>query len=150
MNKPCVAFQHIQKVSNDPRNDISIDDLCTLHNVSRSGYYSWIAHEDARQAREAKDQADFALILEAYLRCGRKKGAKGIQMNLLQRENGPVVMNLKKIRRLMNKYNLVCPIRKANPYRRMAKAIRTNNIADNLVSRNFEKFEEKNKIYSLP
>ena len=40
----------------------------------------------------------------------------------------------------MNKYNLVCPIRKANPYRRMAKAIRTNNIADNLVSRNFEKF----------
>lgn len=140
MNKPCVAFQHIQKVSNDPRNDISIDDLCTLHNVSRSGYYNWIAHEDARQAREAKDQADFALILEAYLRCGRKKGVKGIQMNLLQRENGPVVMNLKKIRRLMNKYNLVCPIRKANPYRRMAKAIRTNNIADNLVSRNFEKF----------
>lgn len=61
-------------------------------------------------------------------------------MNLLQRENGPVVMNLKKIRRLMNKYNLVCPIRKANPYRRMAKAIRTNNIADNLVPRNFEKF----------
>ncbi|MGF2053784.1 hypothetical protein [Vagococcus fluvialis] len=34
------------------------------------------------------------------------------------------VMNLKKIRRLMKKFNLVCPIRKANPYRRMAKSTR--------------------------
>ena len=33
---------------------------------------------------------------------------------------------------------LVCPIRKANPYRRMQKAIRTNNTAENLVKREFE------------
>ena len=46
-------------------------------------------------------------------------------------------MNLKKIRRLMHKYGLFCPIRKANPYRRMAKALKTNNIADNVVKRNF-------------
>lgn len=52
--------------------------------------------------------------------------------------NPPVVMNIKKIRRLMKKYNLFCPIRKANPYRRMAKAIKTNNYADNLLQREFE------------
>ncbi len=46
-------------------------------------------------------------------------------------------MNVKKIRRLMKKYNLFCPIRKANPYRRMAKALRTNNVADNLLQREF-------------
>ena len=46
-------------------------------------------------------------------------------------------MNVKKIRRLMKKYNLFCPIRKANPYRRMAKAIRTNSVADNHVKREF-------------
>ena len=40
-----------------------------------------------------------------------------------------VRMNGKKIRRLMKKFGLVCPIRKANPYRRMQKAIRTNNTA---------------------
>lgn len=50
----------------------------------------------------------------------------------------PVVMNIKKIRRLMNKYGLFCPVRKANPYRRMAKALRTNHVADNLVNREFE------------
>ena len=46
-------------------------------------------------------------------------------------------MNLKKIRRLMKKYGLFCPIRKANPYRRMAKALRTNAVADNRVNREF-------------
>lgn len=38
----------------------------------------------------------------------------------------------------MKKYGLVCGVRKANPYRRMAKAIKTNNVADNLVNRQFE------------
>ena len=46
-------------------------------------------------------------------------------------------MNHKKIRRLMNKYGLFCPIRKANPYRRMAKALRTDSIAPNIVQRKF-------------
>lgn len=37
----------------------------------------------------------------------------------------------------MKKYHLFCPIRKANPYRRMAKAIQTNAVADNKVKREF-------------
>ena len=52
----------------------------------------------------------------------------------------PVVMNIKKIQRLMRKYQLFCPIRKANPYRRMAKAIRTNKVADNLLQREFKAY----------
>lgn len=47
-------------------------------------------------------------------------------------------MNVKKIRRLMRKYGLKCPIRKANPYRRMAKALKTSNVAPNLLNREFE------------
>ena len=50
----------------------------------------------------------------------------------------PVHMNIKKIRRLMKKYGLFCPIRKANPYRRMAKALKTDAVADNLLNREFE------------
>ena len=60
-------------------------------------------------------------------------------MSLLHRDP-PVVMNVKKIRRLMDKYGLSCPIRKANPYRRMAKALRTSNVADNLLKREFRKY----------
>ncbi len=37
----------------------------------------------------------------------------------------------------MRKYRLNCPIRKANPYRRMAQAMRTSKVADNLLKREF-------------
>jgi transposase InsO family protein len=40
----------------------------------------------------------------------------------------------------MDKYGLLCPIRKANPYRRLAKAIKTNNVADNLLNRKFTEY----------
>lgn len=58
-------------------------------------------------------------------------------MQLLHKKPA-VVMNIKKIRRLMAKYGLFCPIRKANPYRRMARALKTSNVAENLVNREFE------------
>ena len=48
-----------------------------------------------------------------------------------------IQMNHKKILRLMRKYGLWCPIRQANPYRRMAKALQTNSIVDNHVNREF-------------
>ena len=50
------------------------------------------------------------------------------------------VMNIKKISRLMKKYNLFCPIRKANPYRRMMKALQSSNYAENLLERQFKAF----------
>ncbi len=34
----------------------------------------------------------------------------------------------------------MCPIRKANPYRRMAKALKTNHDADNLLDRKFTEY----------
>lgn len=108
--------------------------MCELAGVSRSGYYNWIRSAATRYNKELRDKADFALILEAYNYRGYAKGARSIYMRLL---HTGVRMNLKKIRRLMKKYNLFCPIRKANPYRRMAKAIRTNAVADNRVNREF-------------
>ena len=48
-----------------------------------------------------------------------------------------VTMNLKKIRRLMHKYGLKCPYRGPNPYRQMAKALKTNTIFPNKVDRKF-------------
>lgn len=47
-------------------------------------------------------------------------------------------MNLKKIRRLMKKFGLYCPIRKANPYKRMAKAMKTSHVAPNKLKRKFK------------
>ena len=109
--------------------------MCALAGVTRSGYYNWVRSDDARTKRELRDKSDFALILEAYHHRGYAKGARGIYMRL--RHQG-IRMNLKKIRRLMHKFGLFCPIRKANPYRRMARAMRTNAVADNHVKREFK------------
>ena len=118
-------------------NLLNITWLCDAAGVSRSGYYHYLKTEDLRQQREEQDKEDFLIILEAYQFRGYDKGARGIYMRLLHM-NPPVHMNIKKIRRLMKKYGLLCPIRKANPYRRIAKALRTSNVAPNLLNREFE------------
>ena len=58
----------------------------------------------------------------------------------------PVVMNIKKIRRLMRKYGLFCPIRQTNPYRRMAKAMKTSHVAKNEINRQFRSYEPRRAL----
>lgn len=129
-------FKIIYEVLQKQNNLLSTTMLCDIAGVSRSGYYNWVNAADKRDKKEDKDRADFELILEAYRHRGYSKGARGIYMNLAHQKPA-IIMNLKKIRRLMQKYHLVCPIRKANPYRRMAKALRTSNVADNILKREF-------------
>lgn len=132
-------FEIIHDVVSKENNMLNISMLCDIAGVSRSGYYRWVNAAKHREKQELKDRADFEIILKAYNHRGYSKGAKGIYMHLIHQEE-PIVMNLKKIRRLMKKYNLICPIRKANPYRRMAKALKTSNVAENLVNREFTKY----------
>lgn len=127
-------FEIIHNATCRDNNALSIAKMCELANVSRSGYYEWIAAEPYRQKREDSDKADFDLILEAYKHRGYAKGARSIYMRLLHTD---VVMNLKKIRRLMHKYGLKCPYRGPNPYRQMAKALKTNTVFPNEVDRKF-------------
>ena len=130
-----IIFQTVQSVGNT----VSVSELCLLSGVSRSGYYAWVKAAPIREKQELQDRQDFDLILSAYKQRGYSKGARGIYM-ALQHMKPPVTMNLKKIRRLMEKYNLVCPIRRPNPYRQMAKALKTCNVAENLLNREFESY----------
>ena len=117
-------------------NCLSIARLCKLAGVSRSGYYAWESAAPVREEREETDRRDFEEILKAYKFRGYAKGARSIYMRLLH--VGPR-MNLKKIRRLMQKYGLKCPYRGPNPYRQMAKAIKTDSVFPNVVKREFTK-----------
>lgn len=134
---PEIKFALIREATLRDNNLLKISKMCEIAGVSRSGYYNWCNSEGSRKAREDSDRADFELILEAYKYRGYAKGARGIHMRLLH--NPGIIMNVKKIRRLMRKYNLRCPIRKANPYRRMAKNLATSNVADNIVNREFKR-----------
>lgn len=137
MNNKAAKFQIIYEIARNPDNLLSIDDLCKTAGVSKSGYYYWLNASDFRAKKEEQDRTDFDLILAAFKYRGYDKGIRGIHMRLLH-QNPPVVMNVKKIQRLMRKYGLLCPIRKANPYRRMARALKTSNYSENLVKREFE------------
>jgi len=130
-------YQIIHEMTQRKDNVLKVTWLCEAACVSRSGYYHYLATEDIRLEREKQDQQDFQIILEAYQHRGYNKGARSIYMRLLHM-SPPVHMNIKKIRRLMKKYGLFCPIRKANPYRRMAKAMATAYVAPNLLNREFE------------
>lgn len=107
--------------------------------MSASGYYRWCSAEEQRQLREATDERDFLLIKEHFEALKRKAGALVIKMRL-ERLNS-VVMNHKKIRRLMRKFRLVAVIRQANPYRKMAKATQEHHTCPNLLKRQFDQGE---------
>ena len=106
-----VKFALIREATLRDNNLLKISVLCEIAGVSRSGYYNWISKEPVRKARDDSDQKDFDLVLEAYRFRGYNKGARGIHMRLLHMG---IIMNVKKIRRLMRKFGLKCPIRKAN------------------------------------
>ena len=127
---PEVKFAIIREATRRDDNLLKISTMCRIANVSRSGYYNWCASEAIRQAREEADRRDFDLILEAYRFRGYDKGARGIHMRLLHQPG--IIMNVKKIRRLMRKFDLHCQIR-----------IATSNVAPNLVDRRFRQAPRK-------
>ncbi|MBU5336252.1 HTH domain-containing protein, partial [Intestinibacter bartlettii] len=93
--------------------------LCQIADVSTSGYYKFLKSTELRKHRESNDLKAKEIILKAFNHRGYKKGSRSIKMTL-ENEFG-IKMNRKKIQRIMRKYNILCPIRKANPYKRMAK-----------------------------
>jgi len=112
--------------------------LCDLMEVSRSGYYNYFDEKSAqkRATQEKADEVIKEIILKAYDFRGRKKGARQIKMTL-QNQYG-IRYNLKRIRRIMKKYEIICPIRKANPVRRMAKATKEHRTCPNELQRKFK------------
>lgn len=134
---PSAKYAVIHEMLSRDDNMLNIKRLCEIAGVSRSGYYYWINTEKDRIARQLKDDADFALILAAFKFRGYDKGSRGIQMRLIHL-NPPIIMNRKKIQRLMGKYHLHCPIRTVNPYRKMRKALQEAKVAPNTLNREFK------------
>ena len=89
--------------------------------------------------KEAADEREVQLIQAHFNQLNGKAGALVIKMQL-ENLNG-IVMNHKKIRRLMRKFGLVATLRQANPYRKMAKATQEHLTCENLLKRKFNQGE---------
>ena len=106
--------------------------LCAIARVSRSGYYKWLRHADDQD----KDHGDYLLIKAVFDQGKRKYGFRSVQMHLKTEKN--VMMNHKKIIRIMNKYRLYARIRRINPYRQIMRKTQEHRIFPNILDRNFQ------------
>ena len=113
--------------------------LCQLVNVSRSGYYQWLAAMEHRATREEMEAFDVERIRHHFERLRTKAGALTIKMHLEHEDH--IIMNHKKIRRLMKKHQLIASVRRANPYKKMLKATQEHKTVPNLLNRVFQQGE---------
>ena len=105
--------------------------MCKITGTSKSGYYRWL-----KQADEIpKDYDDYLLIKEIFEAGKSKYGWRQIRMNLQRKKK--IIMNHKKIIRIMKKYNLVAKIRQRNPYKTIMKKTAEHRTFENKLSRNF-------------
>lgn len=103
--------------------------LCEVAQVSRSGYYRWLKTAD----KPDRDHDDYLAIKGIFDQGRGKYGWRSIKMRLPQG-----AMNHKKIIRIMRKYHLAAKVRRANPYRQMAKKTLEHRTFKNLLNREFE------------
>ncbi|MFE8701639.1 IS3 family transposase [Cytobacillus sp. FJAT-54145] len=136
---PAEKFYLIEKTVREHQLKDTITYLCKLAGVSRSGYYDWVKAAPSREIRNEQDELDIELIRTIFSSKNEKVGA--LQIKMIMENDYSAVMNHKKIRRLMKKYGLVAKIRKANPYRKMAKATQEHRTCPNLLDRNFNQGE---------
>jgi transposase InsO family protein len=122
--RPKQKYKIIKQIS------LKVETLCLIAKISTSGYYKWLKHSDEPE----KDHDDYLLIKEIFDRGKAKYGFRTIKMRLLGKG---VVMNKKKIIRIMRKYNLITKIRRRNPYKMIMKKSLEHRTFDNKLNRIF-------------
>jgi putative transposase len=112
--------------------EMNIKILCEIGKVSRSGYYKWLKDSD----KPDKDTKDYELIKTIFEKGKRKLGWRSIQMELFNSHK--IVMNHKKIIRIMKKHMLFAKIRRRNPYKDIAKKTKEHRTFENKLNREFK------------
>ena len=111
------------------RGKYSVDAMCKVFGVSRSGYYAW----RKRQGKESKDKWLVELITEIQSKSKQTYGCRRIRRWLKRKHKKNV--NLKAILRIMRKYDLLSKVRRRRPYMRYQKALHKY---PNLLNREFD------------
>ena len=106
--------------------------MCGIAKISKSGYYRWLKHADEAD----RDYQDYLPIKEIFDRGKSKYGWRTVKMRL-EREK-KIIMNHKKIIRIMKKYQLVAKIRRKNPYKAIIKKTVGHRTFANQLDREFK------------
>lgn len=113
-----------------------IKQICSVAEVSSSGYYNYLKSKNNRKIREKQDEVIKNNVLKAFNYRGYKKGSRSIKMTL--KEKFGINYSRKRIQRIMRKFNIIYPIRKPNSYKPIVKATKEYTVVPNLLNRNFK------------
>ena len=114
------------------RGTYSIEDMCKVFEVSRSGYYAWWN----RQEKTSKDQWLIDLVVECQKHSKQTYGIRRVR-RWIRRRAGKTV-NIKAVLRVMRKLNLLSVVRRRRPYTRYQKAVHKY---PNLLNRDFDQLQ---------
>ena len=106
--------------------------LCHIAKVSISGYYKHKKLLKSDSTKQEREQSDKLLI--EHITKTRKKGYRRVTMELQKQW---IIMNHKKVLRLMRKYDMLAKVRRRNPYKNISKATQEHKIKKNILKRDF-------------
>lgn len=128
-----LTFALIKELSTKRNRSISL--FCRLAGVSRSGYYAYknscFRTQEAKRELALKKDVEKAIAFR-----NKKKGTRSIVMTLKNKFG--IIMNRKCVQRICRKYDLLSSVRKANPYRKLAKATKEHHVVENKLKRAFK------------
>ena len=104
--------------------------MCQIAQVSKSGYYKWLVRP------KNKDEKDYLVIKEIFDKGKCKLGWRPIKMRL--EFDYKIIMNHKKIKRIMRERYLITKIRRKNPYKQIMKKSQEHRTFDNILNRDFK------------
>ena len=108
--------------------------LCTLLNVSKSGYYKWEASKPIRERKHRHDQWLRGLVEKAFHARGFFKGSRQIRDWIRIHFN--IRINRKCVQRIMRAYNIRYPVKRKRPYQGL-HADGQPTVAANILARQF-------------
>ena len=125
-----IKFEKIYKLSSK----FNIEILCRLCKVSVSWYYKNKKLIESKNTKEQREKSDLEIIKNMFLKFHKKHWYRMITMDL---KWNWIIMNSKKVRRIMKKYWLVTQIRIKRPYAKIAKATQEHRTCKNIIAREF-------------
>lgn len=112
----------------------SMKTLLHLAEVSSSGYYKHKKLIRTHTTKPEREKSDVKIIQKIALKYKRRYGYRMITIKLKQ---AWIIMNHKKVLKIMKKYHLLSKIRKRNPYKHIQKATQEHRVCKNILNRKF-------------
>ena len=131
-------FRRISDLPGDPGRKCSKRKLLSLMGVSKTCYYSALKNKEYGKAEAMKAQADdidVQAVRQTIEYKGYPKGTRMVYMMMKQVTGKQFGLN--KVRRLMRKYDLLCPVRRHNVNRQAVHRMLEQNVKPNLLKRTF-------------